>query len=194
MIVDVFLCAIKNRSIEAAIGMSYRKFGDLVPVFAASDELALQERVEAVEVARLQESDPCGALDSPEKRLFFILYYLRSNPSFDTLGALFDLSPSHAYDQMIRCVRVLRRGLEILAVSPSRSLDSADELRHALERFAKASNDDVESDPARPVCDVPRDGQFVGHGKPAAFSQAFDTDDHWRSSTFGGLPKPRRAS
>ncbi len=194
MIRDIFLGSIKDRKIESAIGMSYRKFGDLVPVFAASYEMAQQERIATSEVARIRDGDTSGALDSPEKCLFFILYYLRSIPSFDKLGALFDLSPSHAYDHMIRCVQVLRRGLEILAISPHRTLDSADELRQALERFAEASNDDAEAELARPACDEPNDGRYGGRRTPTARDPFADADYWRRSPAVAGASRARRAS
>ena len=102
--------------------MSRRKFDDLVPVFAASYDAAQQEWVESSSGARIQGCDTKETLDSPEKRLFFILYYLNNLPSFDALGCFFGLSSSYAYDHMILYMQALRRGLEILAVAPNRAL------------------------------------------------------------------------
>ena len=125
-----------ERFVEATIGMSRKKFYDLVPVFAASHEAAQQERRGSHRHAIIHHASHKTALDTAEKRLFFILYYLKTCPSFDVLGVNFDLSPSHAYDLMILYARVLRRSLENLAVAPQRTLDSFELFRQAIEEYS----------------------------------------------------------
>ena len=121
---------------EATIGMSRKKFYDLVPVFAASHDATKQDRPASIGAAGHWLGHSTSHLDTAEKRLFFILYYLKTNPSFDALGFNFDLSPSNAYDYMILYARVLRRTLENLAVTPQKSLDSFERFRLAIEEYS----------------------------------------------------------
>jgi hypothetical protein len=126
---------------EATIGMSRRKFYDLVPVFAASHEATSHHATKPDQsVNNGAMGNRLGAsarqLDTAEKRLFFILYYLKTNPTFDALGFNFDLSPSHAYDHMILYARILRRSLENLAVTPQKTMDSFERFRLAIEEYS----------------------------------------------------------
>jgi hypothetical protein len=121
---------------EATIGMSRRKFYDLVPVFAASHEATRPDQPVNHGAAGNRFGASARQLDTAEKRLFFILYYLKTNPSFDALGFNFDLSPSHAYDHMILYARILRRSLENLAVTPQKTMDSFERFRLAIEEYS----------------------------------------------------------
>lgn len=138
---------------ETTIGMSRKKFYDLVPVFAASHDATRPEQPVNIGAAVNRFGASTRPLDTAEKRLFFILYYLQTNPTFDALGFNFDLSPSHAYDHVILYARVLRRSLENLAVTPQKTMDSCERFRLAIEEYAARH-----TRPASVACRLPAAG------------------------------------
>jgi hypothetical protein len=77
----------------------------LVDVFANSYNAIQQERLKNKEIKRIQNSGPTGILDTPETQLFFVLYYLKTYPTFDVLGFHFDLSAGHAHDYVVVTVQ-----------------------------------------------------------------------------------------
>ena len=61
-----------------------------------------------------------GALSTPELKLFFLLFYLKTYPTFDVLGSLFDLSPPKANEQVKKLLPVLKEAEKRLQVLPHR--------------------------------------------------------------------------
>ena len=127
MIFDQFKKLTRERTIKATIGMSREKFDSLVPVFADSYDAIQQERLKNKEIKRIQNSGPKGVLDTPEKQLFFTLYYLKTYPTFDVLGFHFGLSAGHSHDYIVSYLPVLQRSLETLDVAPKREISDPKE-------------------------------------------------------------------
>ena len=73
------------RAIKALTGLSYQEFTDLLPVF----ERAL-ERVQMEKPNRKRNpgGGQKGHLKTGEAKLFFILFYFKTYPTFDILGFL----------------------------------------------------------------------------------------------------------
>ena len=65
-----------------------------------------------------------GVLASPEQKLLFILFYLKTYPTFDVLGATFGLPRSKACEHAHRLAKALERCLRTLGVLPARVIDS----------------------------------------------------------------------
>ena len=63
-------------------------------------------------------------LASPEQKLLFILYYLKTCPTFDVLAAAFGLPRSKACERAHRLARARERTLRTLGVLPARAIDS----------------------------------------------------------------------
>lgn len=74
MIFDQFKNLTVDRMVRATIGMSREKFDQLVPVFAQSGRAIEEQRLSDKEIRCLRKGGPQGVLDSPEKRLFFVLF------------------------------------------------------------------------------------------------------------------------
>lgn len=188
MMPGYFFGLVREGRVERAIGMSRGKFNDLLPVFTASYDAAEQEGVGNRLIAGNRDGDRRGSLDSPEKGLFFILYYLNNTPSFDALGLLFGIGASDAYDYMIVYMRVLRRGLEILAVAPHLTLDSICGLREALDRFAERNIDSPRSERVASVGHVANGGGCGGRTEPEV-DHRFCDRRHWtRQLSAEGTP------
>ena len=56
--------------------------------------------------------------------MLFILFYLKTYPTFDVLGATFGLPRSKAYEHAHRLAKALECCLRTLGVLPTRAIDS----------------------------------------------------------------------
>jgi len=73
-------------AIKALIGIPRSKFDKLAVAFAAAYPAIQQVRLERGEIKQIQSGEPKGNLDSFGKKLFFLLFYLKTYPTFDVLG------------------------------------------------------------------------------------------------------------
>jgi hypothetical protein len=139
-----------ERTIKAMIGMSRKKFDDLVPIFAAADDEIQEERLRNKEIKNKPIGGPKGVLDTHEKRLFFVLFYLKTYPTFDVLGFHFNLSAGHAHDYVESYLTVLRRSLENLNVFPKRTFENVEDFRQVVDKYNEIIVDGLEVSCVRP--------------------------------------------
>jgi len=78
--------------------MSREKFDGLVPNFSAAYQKIQEERYQNKEIKRLPKGGKPGVFSSHEERLFFVLFYLKTYPTFDVLGFHFGLSTGQVHD------------------------------------------------------------------------------------------------
>ena len=97
MIYDKFAEITDDRIVAALIGMPKSKFTALTKHFESASLEIDRERVLNGEIKQVKQGGPKGYLNSPEKKLFFILFYLKTYPTFDVLGFHFGLSGGHAH-------------------------------------------------------------------------------------------------
>lgn len=169
LLYDKFEKLTVDRMIRATIGISRKHFDQLVPVFASAEQTIQQERYQRKEIKRLWKSGPKGPLDSPEKRLFFILYYIKTYPTFDVLGFHFDLSAGHAHDAVVRYLAVLKTALAACQVLPKRHLESVEEFRQLVDQYAEIIIDCMETPCVRPADDTTQRACYSGkkNGTPS---------------------------
>jgi hypothetical protein len=122
MIFDKFEKLANDRMVKALIGISRQKFDDLVLIFASAEDTIHQERLQKKAIKRLPSGGHQGVLNTPRKRLFFVLYYLKTYPTFDVLGFHFGLSAGHAHDFIATYLKVLVKCLEDLNSIPRPAL------------------------------------------------------------------------
>jgi hypothetical protein len=91
-----------------------------------------------------------GVFDSDEKRLFFLLFYLKTYPTFDVLGFHFDLSAGHAHDYIQEFMPILERALKARNVYPERTFESVKDFRQAIEKYDEIYMDGAEISCIRP--------------------------------------------
>ena len=139
-----------DRTTKAMIGMSRKKFDELVPVFIASYHAIQEERLKNKEIKCLPKGGFRGALDTHEKQLFFLLFYLKTYPTFDVIGFLFDLSAGHAHDAVKTHMPILKKSLETLNVYPKRAFESVEDFTQAIEKYEQIIIDGVEVPCVRP--------------------------------------------
>lgn len=73
------------------------------------------------------------SLATSELRLFFILYYLKTYPSYDVLGLGFNLDGSSCERNIKAIHPILREALAAEKMLPIRKLSQVEELQEALE-------------------------------------------------------------
>ena len=100
-----------DRRVKALIGMSREKFDHLAGLFAESYAEIQQERLQSKTLKQRPVGGRPGVFESHEQRLFFVLFYLKTYPTFDVLGFHFDLSAGHAHDAIQVFAPVLQRAL-----------------------------------------------------------------------------------
>ena len=190
MIFDQFKNLTRERTIKATIGMSREKFGSLVDVFANSYNAIQQERLKNKEIKRIKNSGPTGILDTPEKQLFFVLYYLKTYPTFDVLGFHFDLSAGHAHDYVVCYLSVLQHSLETLGAAPKREISDPKEFMQLIEKYDKILIDGTEASCVRPADNDEQENRYSGKKKRHTVkSLVISTQDKnivYISSVYGG--------
>lgn len=146
-----------DRSIKAIIGMSREKFDLLVPHFSAAYQEIQEERYQNKEIKRLPRGGKPGVFSGHEERLFFVLFYLKTYPTFDVLGFHFEMSAGHAHDYVELFLGVLARALTALDQLPEVTLETPEEFSQLVDKY-----NDIIIDGAEMPCVRPQD---EGHQK-----------------------------
>ena len=139
-----------GRIIKSVIGMSRSKFDLLAKAFAAALLATQQERHTNKTIKQLPSGGPKGNLDTPEKKLFFTLLYLKTYPTFDVLGFLFEFSSGHAHNHIEKLLPVLTKSLSSLGMLPARTPGTPEEFSQLIETYGNVAMDGLESACVRP--------------------------------------------
>lgn len=165
MIYEKFDSITDDRIVASLIGMSKAKFISLAKAFESASLEIDRERVQKGEIKQVKQGGPKGYIDSHEKKLFFILYYLKTYPTFDVLGFHFGFSGGHAHAHVDKLLPVLSRALDNLGLMPSRQPTNPAEFRQALEKYKNIAIDGVECPCARPQDDTAQKAHYSGKKK-----------------------------
>jgi len=151
-----------DRQIKSIIGMSLSKFNILLAAFAVAYDAVQLERCEQGEIKQVPSGGPKGNLDTFEKKLFFILYYLKTYPTFDVLGFHFGLSSGHAHNHLENLLPVLLRSLSDLGVMPAQSPGTPEEFSQLVEKYGDIAIDGLECACVRPQDEELQKARFSG--------------------------------
>lgn len=141
--------AFKNqRLMRALTGMSYQEFQSLIPAF----EQAVHEdnHLRSKATKRHFGGGAKGKLVTIEDKLFFILVYIKTYPTFDFLGFIFSLHRSRAHRNTVKLIDSLEKALGRKLVMPLKKVSSLEEF---LLKFPEAKDlfvDGVERPIQRP--------------------------------------------
>jgi len=126
-----------ERQMKALTGLSFAEFERLLPVFTAVYEAQQQRRYEQAVQAGSRRRQRGGGrkskLPTMDDKLFFVLYYYKTYPTFDQLGAKFDLARSKAHERLYELSPLLHETLVQLEMMPQREFQSVAELMQALD-------------------------------------------------------------
>lgn len=165
MIYEKFQKLTDERIIASLIGMSKPKFITLAKAFEAAYHTIQEERFQNGEIKRIQAGGQKGHLDTIEKKLFFILFYLKTYPTFDVLGFHFGFSGGHAHAHVNQLLPVLGRSLADLNMLPERVANTPEEFKQLIEKYNDIAIDGVECACVRPQDQSAQEAYYSGKKK-----------------------------
>jgi hypothetical protein len=118
-----------HREYRALIGISKKDFQQLTVVFSECDQVLKNQAYEGFIEKHGRKPTTGGKpnFETPSEKLFFTLYYLKTYPTFDVLGFVFDCKGKTAHENVYKFLPILELALETLKVLPKRKFDSVDE-------------------------------------------------------------------
>jgi hypothetical protein len=129
----------QDRWLRALTGLNRQAFDALLPSFEqayeASRIAAKPERQRAMGGGRK------ARLESPEAKLFYILFYFKCYPTFDLAGILFDLDRSQTHEWMHGLQPILEVALGEKMVLPARKLRSVEAFIEAFPGVERVMSD-----------------------------------------------------
>ena len=154
------------RAIKALTGLSYEEFTDLVPAFEKSlYEIRMRRRNRKRKPGGGQK----GILKTTEEQLFFILFYLKTYPTFDVLAFFVGKSRGRTCEAGHWYLRVLERALGKKIVLPERKINSVEEFIQKFPEAREVFFDGVERRTHRPM--KPRSQRKTYSGKKKAHTR-----------------------
>ncbi len=135
------------RASKALIGMSHQEFSDLVPAFEhALIELRMQQPHRKRKVGGGQK----GKLPDAQSKLFFILFYLKTYPTFDVLAFVTDRDRGRCCKSVHFFSKVLKKALGKELVLPKRKIRSVEEFLETFPEVKDVFGDGTERRIERP--------------------------------------------
>ena len=126
-----------ERQMKALIGVSQAQFDFLLPAFShvylETQQKRYEDGVEAGKRSRQPGAGIKGKLPTMADKLQFVLYYYKTYPTFDVIGAQFDMVRSKANENLHKLSPILYHILMYLELMPHRELKTPETLRAALE-------------------------------------------------------------
>jgi hypothetical protein len=147
-----------DRQMKALTGVSQAQCDFLLPVFShvyqEAEHKRYEDGVEAGTRSRKPGAGIKGKLPTMADKLKFVLYYYKTYPTFDVLGAQYDMGRSKANENLHKLSPILYDTLVRLDLMPYRELETPAALRDALsgvdqliidatERAYRRSQDDA---------------------------------------------------
>ena len=166
MIYEDFKKFTTDRTIRAIIGMNRETFNSLVPYFSDAYHEIQEERYENKEIKRIPTGGKQGVFSSHAEQLFFVLYYLKTYPTFDVLGFLFSLSAGHAHEYVVFFLRVLKRALANMDKLPKETIETPEDLAQLIDNYSDIIIDGVETPCVRPQDEACQKERYSGKKTP----------------------------
>lgn len=146
-----------DRQMRALTGLTIAQFEGLVSEFAVDyqgqQQQAYQEGLAEGTRQRRPGGGAKGKLPGVADKLFFMLVYFKTYPTFDVLGTQFGMGRSKANENVHKLAPILSQTLERIGVMPHREFTSVAEMKAAFkdvdrvlidvtERLYRRSQDD----------------------------------------------------
>lgn len=156
-----------ERQLKALIGVSSDEFDTILSEFTRCYEvLKLEQYTNSEKVdKRKPGAGAKGKLNSMESKLFFILFYLKTYPTFDELGYQFGLDRSSACRNIHHLMPVLKRTLDQLGVIPKRTFNGLEDFKQVFDNIEKFIIDATEREHARPTDKEEQKKKYSGKTK-----------------------------
>ncbi len=143
-----------DRQFRATTGLSKVEFYELVYEF---EEVECEQRAE-----RLASGGRKEVLADGAQRLFLVLYYLKTYPSFDVLGLSFDMDATTAERYVAELLPILAKTLQKIKCLPARKAEEIARLEQLLGQTDKLLIDATERPVERPQDQDEQKGKYSG--------------------------------
>lgn len=160
------------RAIKALTGLSYQEFSDLVPVFEKSlrtFQMKKQNR------KRKPGAGQKGHLPTTEAKLFFILFYLKTYPTFDVLGFLSGKSRGRTCEYVHLYTKILGKTMKMKGSLPKRRIGDINEFLRLFPAVKDVFLDGTERKIQRPKKNQKK--QYSGKKKMTTRKNVIMTDE-----------------
>lgn len=153
-----------QRQMLALTGLSKSEFTKLLEnftiVFKKSRELALQDK--------LLQTDRSGGgiLADDADKLFFVLFFMKTYPTFDVLSYQFACCRATAWNYVDKLLPILMASLASLGVLPARLFESQEAMELAFAKADKILLDATERPTQRPKDKDLQVQKYSGKKKP----------------------------
>jgi hypothetical protein len=123
-----------DRQMKALTGLTLSEFCRLAESFRQGYQQHLDARHHAFYSPRQRRAGGGrkGKLPTIEAKLFFVLYYLKTYPTFDVLATQFAISRSKACESAHHLSQALWLTFQAIGVAPARSIDSFDTMQAVM--------------------------------------------------------------
>jgi hypothetical protein len=135
-----------NRKWKATTGVSQNQFEVLCPLFAQSFADLFGKSMQD----RRNDSTTEACLKTPEDLLFFLLFFLKNDLTYDVLGFVFGMGGPCAKRNLDIAIRVLRATLLPLNVMPKREFKDVEEFEQYFKEHKGLILDGTEQRVQRP--------------------------------------------
>jgi hypothetical protein len=112
-----------KRLSQAMIGMSKAELESILPTF----EKILLEKKKAKKRIRAVGAGKKGHLKTAKEKLFFILFYIKTYPTFDVASVIFGTTRSVTHEWFHKFLPILEKTLGRQMVLPKKKLESKEE-------------------------------------------------------------------
>lgn len=133
-----------DRSMKSLTGLSIDEFVKLTNTFEQSFYAYRKKIGMRVNFGRPHK------LQSMEEKLFFILFYIKTYPTYDTLAIMFDADKHRVHDWVQELKEVLKMALDKEIVMPKRKIRSLEELFRLIPEIKEVWVDGTERPIRRP--------------------------------------------
>jgi hypothetical protein len=164
-----------ERQMKALTGLSQAQFDSLLPVFRDIYRATQQQTYEAGLQSGTRRRRPGGGskgkLPTIVEKLPFVLYYYKTYPTFDVLGAQFAMARSKANENLPKLSPILYDTLVHLELMPYRALATPEALKAALHGVDRLLIDATERAYHRSTDDAKQREHYSG--KKTAYAEEY---------------------
>jgi hypothetical protein len=166
------------RTMQALTGISKREFEDLLVTFEHS--FLENKRMASTATIRKFGGGRKGTLATMQEKLFYILFYMKTYPTFDVAGAWFDLDATNACKNTHILLAALEKSLGRKIVLPARKVRSIDELFEKFPEIKDVFVDGLERPVQRPRNQKRQRKLYSGKKKNHTKKSVILTDEYKR--------------
>jgi len=165
-----------SRLVRAILGVSKYEFEALLLVF----EQIVHERYESKKRKRAIGGGANGNIKSPRKKLFYILFYIKTYPTFDMAAFIFASSKSRTHQWAHDILPLLEKALGRKIVLPKRRINTPEEFFAAFPGIKEVMLDGVERPTIRSKKDKTQRKHYSGKKKRHARKNVIVADKNKR--------------